>query len=241
MFLRTHMIISTILGVMIWVHLWWPKELIEIVLVVGTSCVVASFIVRYVLQIFRNTSVRKLEITRLISTQPFGDCMVVSLMVPHAWTIEPGQYVYLTLLTTRALSFAQRHPFVITWWDAEPGSTSSKTLYLMIEPRNGWSRRIIQHKDQLRNVASWLAGPFGHRRDIHEYGCVLFFATGAGMFAILPFVKRLTELTQDSAANTRKIKVVWYTDQEEAVPQLHPWMQSLLDTSVLDKSVSSSQ
>ena len=60
------------------------------------------------------------------------------------------------------------------------------------------------------------------------------------MFAILPFVKRLTELTQDSAANTRKIKVVWYTDQEEAVPQLHPWMQSLLDTSVLDKSVSSS-
>ena len=132
MFLRTHMIISIILGVMIWVHLWWPKELIEIVLVVGTSCFVASFILRYVLQIFRNTSVRKLEITRLTGTQPFGDCMVVSLMVPHAWTIEPGQYVYLTLLTTRALSFAQRHPFVITWWDAEPGSTSSKTLYLML-------------------------------------------------------------------------------------------------------------
>ncbi|KAK5689443.1 hypothetical protein LTR17_026273 [Elasticomyces elasticus] len=57
------------------------------------------------------------------------------------------------------------------------------------------------------------------------------------MFAILPFVKRLTELAHDSAANTRRIKVVWYTDQKEAITHLHNWMQSLLDKSVLDKSL----
>jgi len=223
---------------MVGIHLWRPKDLIGIILISSSGCFVLSFLYRYAVQLFRNLTLRNCDIIRVSDADTFDDCSLLGLSLPRAWTMEPGQYVYLTLLTSKALSWAQRHPFVITWWDDDPTGTSSKTIYIMIESRKGWSRRIFRHAKSLQNFICWLDGPYGHHRGIFQHGCVLLFATGAGMFAILPFVKHLTDLAHNSATNTRRIKVVWYTDQKEAITHLHNWMQSLLDKSVLDKSVS---
>ncbi|SMY30088.1 unnamed protein product [Zymoseptoria tritici ST99CH_1A5] len=53
------------------------------------------------------------------------------------------------------------------------------------------------------------------------------FASGDGIFAQLPFIKSLTEDSKRAAIKTRRIKLVWQT--EEYHGQLQQWMQSILD------------
>lgn len=241
LFLRTHLILSAILGAAIWIHVWTPQGLIKILLITASGCFVGSFLYRWCVQLYRNISPSNLGFIRIATASRVDDGLMLELRLSRPWIIEPGHYIYLTLLTTGALSLVQRHPFVITWWknDINPGSVYSNIVNIMIAPRNGWSRRIVEHTGSLHDTRSWLDGPYaGLRYDLHQYGCVLLFASGTGMFAILPFVKHLIKLTQDSAANTRRIKLVWHTDQKQAITQIATWMQDLLDITVQDKSAS---
>jgi len=82
---------------------------------------------------------------------------------------------------------------------------------------------------------AWVEGPYGQVVHLEEYGCVLLFASGPGMFAMLPWIRHLTELVKTSSANTRRIKLIWHTEQYH--DQVQHWMQSVLDDKELDRSV----
>jgi len=106
----------------------------------------------------------------------------------------------------------------------------------MIDPQRGWTQQITRHSDTLIGTRAWLDGPYGRSCDLERFGCVLLFASGTGIFALLPIVKRLSELVRASAANTRRIKLVWQTTEYH--DQVQVWMQSLLDDYELDTGVS---
>ena len=102
----------------------------------------------------------------------------------------------------------------IVWWDTlDEAATEPYTnkIYLMVEPRLGWSRRIMSEPTRLDKQIVWLDGPFGRTHDLHEYGTVLFFVSDVGMFAVLPLLKDLTSRTKVARVKTRRIRIVWQT------------------------------
>ena len=88
----------------------------------------------------------------------------------------------------------------------------------------------------LEKSAVWLDGPFGLEYKLSEYGVVLLFASGTGVFACLPLIKGLAEEAKIHTTRTRRIKLVWQT--EGFHDKLQEWMQSILDDKGLDLSVS---
>ncbi|PPJ55126.1 hypothetical protein CBER1_09967 [Cercospora berteroae] len=53
------------------------------------------------------------------------------------------------------------------------------------------------------------------------------FASSDGIFAQLPFIRFLTDRSKLAAIKTRRIKLVWQTDEYHG--QLQQWMQSIMD------------
>ena len=178
---------------------------------------------------------RELRAPRVFKAEKFGNSLILEVQLTRACRVEPGQYVNLRLLTTKAMSMVQRHPFAITWWESLDDTSMAQRVFLMIEPRRGWTRRIARHTDSLQDVTVWLDGPYGQPYNVDSFGSVLLFASGSGMFALLPFVKRLTQLVKIAAANTRRIKLIWHTDEYHN--QLQEWMQSVLDDDKLEPNV----
>ncbi|KAK0257225.1 hypothetical protein LTR35_018234 [Friedmanniomyces endolithicus] len=84
----------------------------------------------------------------------------------------------------------------------------------------------MAHSSALERVSVWPDRPYGQRYQLSDYGTVLFFAPGTGIFAVLPFIKHLSERVKDATAHTRRIKLVWHTD--ELYDELDPWMTELL-------------
>ncbi|KAK4570567.1 hypothetical protein LTR86_002649 [Recurvomyces mirabilis] len=176
-------------------------------------------------------------------------CLMLKLRLPRPLLVHPGQYVYLTVLSG-SLSPFQRHPFVVAWWGSEPksglrsnpdsSSTSTGTfngvqdIYLLIEQQRGWTSYIQRYCPLLPMRRAWLEGPYGPVTKFHRYGCVLLFATGSGLFAVLPIMKRLMELIRRAAAYTQSIRLVWYTDR--LYDPMSGWMDELLQADV-DKCI----
>ena len=110
------------------------------------------------------------------------------------------------------------------------------SLYVIIRQRHGWTRRLLTYNTSLEGRAAWLEGPYGQSYGLQEYGTVLMFASGDGIFAQLPFIKSLAELFKISAVKTRRIKLIWQT--EEYHNQLQRWMQTILDDEDVSVDVS---
>lgn len=265
----THLPVALMLGAGIWSHIERSHRTPHLMLLSTAVVLTFGLLYRYARQLYFNATFSR-GLVKVTSSERFGSTMILQLELSREIQIDPGQYLYLTLVTVRALSFAQRHPFAIVWWEtivkhravqrsklrapaaddkshleavsvqeqtnAVHVSTSEKSkqqyIWIMIDPQKGWTRRIAKHTDSLKGTVAWLDGPYGPLHRLHNFGCVLLFASGTGIFALLPYVKRLTELAMDTRATTRRIKLVWYT--KEYHDQVKIWMQRLLDDVELD-------
>lgn len=187
-------------------------------------------------QTYQNVALGRQKLAKVVSSECHGRTLVLKLQLPRERRVLPGQYMYLTLWTTRALSFIQKHPFTITWWETIQQDGSAKFVWIMVDPQSGWTRQIFQHSQALVGTKAWLDGPYGQSHKLDHFGSVLLFASGTGIFALLPIVKTLAELVKVSGANTRRIKLVWQT--VEYHDQVQIWMQQLLDDYELDTGVS---
>ncbi|KAK4551693.1 hypothetical protein LTR86_010980 [Recurvomyces mirabilis] len=178
-------------------------------------------------------------------------CLMVKIRLPRPFPVHPGQYVYLTVLSWSRSSF-QRHPFVVAWWTGQERASSdsrplngtsvqsseslkkekfsknAQDIYLLIDQRRGWTSYIQRFAPTLVMQRAWLDGPYGLITDFHRYDCVLLFATGSGLFAVLPVIKRLIELIDNVAAYTQSMRLVWYTDR--LYDLMGNWMDELLNT-----------
>lgn len=241
-FLCSHLVLAIVLAITLWEHLRLKKHLSRLLIIVASGLFLFTSLYQYAFQLHRNikkTNTRKtnfgFQLVKVTRVKQHGESLIVELKLARPWTIQPGQHVFLTLLNITSTSFFQRHPFAITWWNGVEGETEATVIYVMIDPQRGWTGKVMLRPKVLTNSIAWLDGPFGKSYDLQEYGTVLLFASGTGIFAQLPLVKGLTERAKYSAIKTRRIKLVWQT--EEYHDQLQEWMQSILDDTELDHSV----
>ncbi|EGP82456.1 uncharacterized protein MYCGRDRAFT_51609 [Zymoseptoria tritici IPO323] len=237
-FLYSHLALAIILAIVLWEHLQLKRRFSKILLLLASVSFLITSALSYLHQAYRNISWTSsgLKLVRACWSQRFGDSLIVELKLSRSLHVIPGQHIFLTFLTLRYGSMFQRHPLMVTWWRTLPGETEARSIFVVIRQQRGWTRRLLTSQSSFTGCAAWIDGPFGTSYDLQEYGTVLMFASGDGIFAQLPFIKSLTEDSKRAAIKTRRIKLVWQT--EEYHGQLQQWMQSILDDEEVSLEVS---
>ncbi|EMC97298.1 hypothetical protein BAUCODRAFT_23621 [Baudoinia panamericana UAMH 10762] len=260
-FLRTHVLFSIALAVTTWIHIGNEVILKRSLLVAYAMCI-ASGLWRTCYTVRSNIHFRTSRITSVSDVIDGKLATILELQLPRDLHFKPGQYVYITLVKRRSTCrtedarqipskqlelcvvrmlqcvrwAVQRHPFVITWWQDSMHKSSTERMYVAIGQQHGWTREVTAASTELNSAYAWLDGPYGHNIRFEEYGAVLFFATGAGIFAVQPYLKGLTRLIQAGRAKIRRLTIVWVTDVlTEKVPE---WMETLLHDSYIERDAS---
>ena len=114
----------------------------------------------------------------------------------------------------------------------------AQVLYVMIDPQQGWTQSAMARQSVFTNQIAWLGGPYGLPSRLEEYGTVILFASGHGIFAQLPLLKGLAEGIKRSAVKARRVELIWQTDVFHK--QLQEWMHSILRDDKVDNEVGDS-
>ena len=86
------------------------------------------------------------------------------------------------------------------------------TVQLLIEPRDGFTRRLLRlaKENQLGSQHLVLySGPYGLHASMERYGSVLMVASGFGIAAQLSHIKELLDGYEACNVITRRIHLVW--------------------------------
>ena len=95
---------------------------------------------------------------------------------------------------------------VISWEPKE-----QHTLDLLIEPQRGLTQELLYHakKGHTINPVIMFNGPHGPRVAMDEYESILIVASGFGIAAHLPHLKRLIYGYDARIVRARRIRLVW--------------------------------
>lgn len=256
-FLILHRTLVITLYVALWQHLGPRQSLSRILMEASLGALLAAIAIRIVIQVYRNSTWlnSKIQIAHTSKARRCGDTLIVRIELARPWNIQPGNFIYIRLLTLNCASLFQSHPFVITWWDnmnepiADPERIQSKesdfrsehedrarVLYAMVDPRRGWTRRVMGSHHIFDNRTAWLDGPHGRAYRLERYSTTMLFASNSGIFAQLPLLKGLLSALRGSPSRTKRLKLIWQTDTYHE--QLQEWMHEILRGDELDKNVS---
>lgn len=123
--------------------------------------------------------------------------------------VKAGQYINLWIPSVSFWSFLQSHPFVVTNW----ADGKQDTLELFIQPRRGLTRELFSHGTLDERVSvprlALFSGPHGTSVPVGEYETVVMVATGFGIAAQLPYLRKLIHGYNTCNARTRRVHLVW--------------------------------
>lgn len=133
--------------------------------------------------------------------------------------IKTGQYINLWIPFVSFWSFTQSHPFVVISWAAG----EQDNLDLFIEPRRGLTRDILYHakNSHVFNPLVMFSGPYGKSVSMEGYETILMVASGFGIAAQLPYLKRLIHGYNAREVRARRIHLIWQIEDTGETPVAH--------------------
>jgi predicted ferric reductase len=147
---------------------------------------------------------------------PVLDAVHVHVRLTKPWKPQAGQYVYLCIPGLTLTSFAQLHPFYVSWWYRD--SNGNEYIVLLVQRYTGFTKDLLLHmgnepgyKPKLKAV---IEGPYGRELALDQYGTVLLFSTGIGITGQLLYVARLLEGYRKCEVKTRRIALFWEVQSE---------------------------
>lgn len=136
----------------------------------------------------------------------------VLLVLPRPVHVEPGQYINLWIPSVCFGSWMQSHPFTVTSWSR--GEQDS--LRLLIQPQRGFSRDLARRCNLgMKGTDSFLAlftGPHGITKVIDRYETVLLVASGFGIAASIPYLKKMIHGYNTCTSHVRRLHLVWQVE-----------------------------
>ncbi|KAL5350970.1 ferric-chelate reductase Frp1 [Pseudogymnoascus australis] len=131
-----------------------------------------------------------------------------------------GQYIFLRVPSTSALSINESHPFFIASWDQdEKKKDKARNVTALIQRREGFTRllRAQPMAAQPTAVRAFVEGPYGESLSAEDYGNVILFASGIGVAAHLGCIKQLLNARGQGPTRTQVISLLWEVDE------IKPW------------------
>ncbi|KAM7182724.1 ferric reductase [Rhypophila sp. PSN 637] len=139
------------------------------------------------------------------------DIIQIVLELSRPVRVTEGQYIGLWIPAVGKFSFLQVHPFMVTSWS----EGDSRQLRLLVEPRHGWTKKLLQytriHSNQARCRALF-TGPYGVRVPTRNYGIVLLVASSLGIVGQIPYLKQLIHDYNVCRTRTRRIHLLTVVD-----------------------------
>jgi len=143
------------------------------------------------------------------------DTVKIRLSLSRPLRVEPGQYICLWIPIVSFGSFLQSHPFTVTSWSEE----KQDSLDILIQPRRGLTQRLLEYSKAAQKVSEragpvppclcLFSGPHGTSASVGHYETVLMVASGFGIAAQLPYLKKLIYGYNTCTSQTRRVHLVW--------------------------------
>jgi hypothetical protein len=208
-FLRTHQALAVLSAYSIWRHLPSDSLFPRMYIYISAGLFLSTSVVEYVRVLWRNGTFQHGH-ARALVTHADGS-VKVSITLSRPLKVEAGQNINLWIPSVSFWSFLQSHPFVVASWSHE----AQDRLELFVEPRRGLTRDLLYHAQTAEKGATFrsrrvmFSGPHGVSAPVGEYESVFMIATGFGMAALFPYLKKLIHCYQTRKVCTRQIRVIW--------------------------------
>jgi predicted ferric reductase len=218
LFLNTHIALTVIIIVAIFLHLA-PFDFSQpsiILLIIAGSLFAILIAVRIGISLWNRAEVRIVEENGLLKAE-------ITLAKPRQ--VSAGQYVFLRVPSTSALSINESHPFFIASWDQDRDN-KARNVTALIQRRKGFTRLL---QAQPTAVRAFLEGPYGESPLAEDYGNVILFASGIGIAAHLGCIKQLLNARDQGPTRTQVISLLWEVDEIEPWDAAIKMVHKLLD------------
>jgi predicted ferric reductase len=204
-FLRTHQALAALLLYALWRHFPSESPFPRFYLYITVGLFLLTFLIQCGMIIYRN-GIFGYSWSRAQITHEFG-AVRVRIHLEKPLKTEAGQHINLWIPSVSSWSFMQSHPFVVISW----ADTPQKTLDLFIEPRRGLTRELLHHPKSFHtpNPLVLFSGPHGKSAAVDGYESILMVASGFGIAAQLPYLKRLIHGYNAREVQARRIHLVW--------------------------------
>lgn len=189
----------------VWRHLPSEKLFPRLYIYVSAGLLLSMFLLQSSNVIFRNGIFRH-HLSRATITHDSG-AVKIRLHLQKPLKVDDGQYVNLWIPSVSFWSFLQSHPFMVISWEPK----EQHTLDLLIEPQRGLTQDLLYHakKGHTINPIIMFNGPYGPRVAMDEYESILMVASGFGIAAHLPHLKKLIYGYNARIVRARRIHLVW--------------------------------
>lgn len=204
--IKTHSLLGLVAIIMTWIHLKHRYSFNGICLIASIGVYILAACINFTRQIFRNFITNKpLAIAEVTKTT---DAIELEIKPARPWKVVAGQYVYLRVPGARFLSFAESHPFNITWWENGPDG-KALSISVLAKVESGFTKDLFGNPNSRYKVL--LDGPYGEQKDLGSFDSVVLIATGIGITALLPYAK---ELIEGRLGQSSRVSLIWELDEE---------------------------
>jgi hypothetical protein len=225
-FLRSHQALAALFLYAVWRHLPRDKQLAVVCIYISAGLFVSTLCLQITIFFYRNglftsdgyprayIQCDPVRADKKKSANVYDKAVTVRVVLSRPMMLDAGQYVNLWMPTVGAFSWAQVHPFMVTSWS----QGKQTTLDLYIKSQKGFSNTLYQiaHKAPEGSVSAtaFIAGLHGISHPVDHYYSVLLLASGSGIAAVLPYLRKLIHgynmrKRKNSCNRTRRIHLVW--------------------------------
>ncbi|KAL5359314.1 hypothetical protein BJX96DRAFT_183665 [Aspergillus floccosus] len=221
LFLKSHYWIAVLILIALWRHAYLQRAFARLYLIIGSSAFGLSTLLHWMLLFYRNITSARFGSRACVRRKHAGAAELV-IPVNRPFVARAGMTIYIWMPGVSPLSILQSHPFTITWWETDDEGRA-KSLSLLIQKRNGFTRRLLDHS--ATEFLAWIDGPYNKSLNLGQYQRVLMVASGNGIVAQIPYIRELLDLDPDVE---RTIFVAWEVDDAAQLDWVYPWMDELL-------------
>ncbi|KAH8799389.1 hypothetical protein F5884DRAFT_848060 [Xylogone sp. PMI_703] len=211
LFLRAHQSLAGLFVYSMWRHLPSDKLVPRLYLYISTGLFLSTSLIQCGFFV-RTNGLFRYHCSRAHISHA-GGAVRIRIYPQKRLKIKTGQYINLWIPFISFWSFAQSHPFVVISWATE----EQNTIDLFIEPRRGLTRELLYHtkSNHSLNPLVMFSGPHGRSVSMEGYETILMVASGFGIAAQLPYLKRLIHGYNAREVHARRIHLIWQIKDKE--------------------------
>ena len=136
----------------------------------------------------------------------------IRLLLPRPVQVEAGQYINLWIPSVGLWSWTQTHPFTVTSWSRG----RQDIMELLVQPRRGLTADLLHHASLAPEssvaLLALFTGPHGTTEDVNKYETALLIASGFGVAAVIPYLKKMIYGYNTCTLQVRRLHLVWQVE-----------------------------
>lgn len=245
-FLRVHQILAALFVYGTWQHLQSRTASAKIYLFVALGVFGLTLFLQLITLLYRNGLFAGRGSPRAIvsfSTREYEEegavvvivtAIHVRVIMPRPLKLEAGQYINIWIPSVSLLSWTQTHPFTVTSW----AKGRQSTVELFLQPRNGLTANLARYEEAAaKSSVSFLAlftGPHGKSEAVGHYESVLVVASGFGIAAAIPYLKKMIYGYNTCTSRVRRLHLVWQVEAADEMTAAQTLINNLLEDDIVD-------